>query len=264
VNIDLGPLWNLFGLSGFISAGGLKTYYEEHGSGEPLVMLHGDITNAESFSCQIPAFAARFRVIIPERRGHGRTPDLPGDYTYQLFAKDTIAFMDSLGLRHANLLGDHGGANIALLIAVSRPDLVSKLIAISGQSGHELTDQQKKYARSVTPEDFRRRFPTIVEMYERVAPNGRTQFPHFFEKIRALAITDWRIPDKELGSIAASTLIMLGDRDVVSIEDATAMSRKIPGSQLCVIPGAGLGLTAEKPDLVNRIILFFLEGEQKT
>ena len=250
-------------MGSFVDAGGLKTYYDEHGAGEPLVMLHGDILNAKMFSNQIPALAARYRIVLPERRGHGRTPDLPGDYTYPLFANDTIKFLDALGLERVNLLGQSGGANVALIVTLSRPDLVSKLVAISGETRIELTEQQKKDMRSWPAEDFRKRTPSVVDAYERVTPSGTKQFPQFFEKMKTLWTTDWSISEKELGSISAATLIMLGDHDFGSIEDAAATYRKIPGSQLCVVPGAGHGLMHQKPDLVNRIVLSFLDGERR-
>ena len=244
-----------------MKAGGLDTWYEEHGSGPPFVMLHGDILNAEQFQPQISAFQHRYRLIIPERRGHGRTPDLSGDYTYDIFAKDTIALMDALGLKGTILLGHSGGADMALIIAVSRPDLVSKLVVVSGESAIELTEQVKARVLSQTAEEFRRFGPRVVESYERVTPDGVERFPAFFEKIKRLWTTDWRIPDEKLGSISAKTLVMLGDHDFGSVEEAAVLFRKIPKAQLCVVPGAGHGLMRQKPGVVNNVIASFLEDE---
>jgi pimeloyl-ACP methyl ester carboxylesterase len=245
----------------FVNAGGLKTWYEEHGSGDPLIMLHGDVWNAESFSRQVPAFAMKYRVIIPERRGHGRTEDPPGDYNYDLCAMDTLAFIDALGLKVVNLLGHSGGADMALRIAVSRPDLVSKLVVISGESIIRVTEEQRARTMSMSADDFRKFAGFIVESYERTTPDGVRRFPQFFEKIKRMWTTDWEISDAELGSITAKTLVILGDHDFGTVEDAAALSRKIPKAQFCVIPGAGHGLIFEKPEIVNHVILSFL-GEQ--
>jgi pimeloyl-ACP methyl ester carboxylesterase len=247
-------------MGGFVSAGGLKTWYEEQGTGEPLVMLHGDVWNAENFSKQIPVFATKYRVIIPERRGHGRTEDLPGDYNYDLCAKDTEAFIDVMGLKRVNLLGHSGGADMALRIAASRPDLVSKLVVISGESKIEPTEEQKTRTLSMSPDGFRKFAGFIVESCERVTPNGARRFPLFFEKIKKMWATEWGIPDSELGSITAKTLIMLGDHDFGTVEEAAVLSRKIPKAQFCVVPGAGHGLVFEKPcntGLPGRILNVF-------
>ncbi len=255
-------LSSLSRLGHFLEAGGLKTWYEEYGSGDPFVMLHGDILNAEIFLPQIPVFEAQYRVIIPERRGHGRTPDLPGDYTYDLFAKDTIAFMDALNLKRATLLGHSGGADMALMVTVARPDLVSKLIVVSGESSIEGTEEKKARIRSQTVDQFRKFGPRVVESFERVTPDGVRRFPAFFEKIKGLWATDWEIPDEKLGSISARTLVMLGDHDFGSVEEAAALSRKIPGAQFCVVPGAGHGLMWQKADIVNNVISNFLKDER--
>ncbi len=240
----------------------MNTWYEEYGSGDPFVMLHGDILNAEVFSPQVAAFRSEYRLIIPERRGHGRTPDLPGDYTYDLFAKDTIAFMDALNLRRAILLGHSGGADIALTVAVSRPDLVSKLIVVSGESSLEMTAEKKAKVLSQTPDEFRKFGPMVADAYERVTPDGVRRFPVFFEKIKRLWATDWKIPDERLRSISAKTLVMLGDHDFGSVEEAAALSRKIPKARLCVVPGAGHGLMREKAEVVNSVISDFLRDER--
>lgn len=218
-------------------------------------MLHGDILNAEVFAPQVPVLQSKHRLIIPERRGHGRTPDPGDEFTYDLFAKDTVAFVDALGLRDVNVLGHSGGADMALAVAASRPNLVSKLIAVSGESSLELTPEKKAKVLAQTPEEFRRGTPMAVDAYERVTPDGVGRFPLFFEKIKRLWTTDWKIPDEKLASISAKTMIMLGDHDFGSVEEAVPFSRKIPGAELCIVPGAGHGLMREKADIVNKVIL---------
>jgi pimeloyl-ACP methyl ester carboxylesterase len=234
-------------------------YFEEHGKGKPLVMLHGDGSNAETFSAQVNPLASRFRLIIPERRGHGRTPDLPGDFTYDIFAKDTIAFMDALGVKNAHLLGHSGGADIALFVAIRRPDLVDKLVVVSGESSNKLAEDRKKWTLSLTTEEFSKRAPSVVESFERVTPNGTKQFPAILEKLKRLWTTDWEIPNDQLASIKALTLVMVADHDFGSIEDAAALFRKIPNAQFCVVPGADHGLMLRRPDVVNIVLTDFLE-----
>lgn len=244
----------------FIDAGGVRTYFEEYGEGKPLVMLHGDGFNIENFRAQIPFLAAQFRLIIPERRGHGRTPDLPGDYTYDIFAEDAIAFIDALKLNDVHLLGNSGGADIALLLAILRPELVNRLVVVSGESSLKMDYEGKKRVLSVTPEEFGKRASVVVEAHSRVAPDGGASFPALFQKLKRLWTTDWEIQTERLSSIRAPTLVMVADHDFGSIEEAATLFRKIPGAQLCVVPGADHGMMLSKADVVNPIILNFLQG----
>src|SRR4051794_5067126 len=94
----------------YVDAGGVHTYYEAVGEGEPLVLLHGGLCTVETWEGQTPVLAEQYRVYAPERRGHGRTADVEGPITYQIMARDTIAFMDALGIKAAHLVGWSDGA----------------------------------------------------------------------------------------------------------------------------------------------------------
>ncbi len=242
-----------------IQSGGVNTYYEEYGQGKPFVMLHGDSWNLENLSNQIPYFSNKFRLILPERRGHGRTPDLPGPWTYEAFAEDVIAFLDALSLKGVHLLGHSGGANIAVLVAIRRPDLVDRLVPVSGDApGFVLTEEQKNKVRSRSVGDFRKRAPFIVESNERITPDGVRMFPAMYEKAKELCTTEWKVTLEQVGSIRSPTLIMLADRDFSVLEDAVAAFRAIPNAQLCVVPRATHGLMKMRSEMVNPIIMDFL------
>jgi pimeloyl-ACP methyl ester carboxylesterase len=117
--------------------GGEKTWYAEHGTGDPLVLLHGAFTDAPEFGATISALAERFHLFTPERRGHGHTPDVPGPISYDPMAADTAAFLDELSIGRSHLVGHSDGANVALLVALFRPDLVDRLVLISGNFHHD-------------------------------------------------------------------------------------------------------------------------------
>lgn len=116
----------------YVDVNGLNTYYEVHGRGEPLILMHGGFCTVETFAKMLPGLAEHYRVFVPERRGHGRTPDVDGPYTYQAMAADTTGFMQALGIESAHLVGYSDGANTALIVAMERPDLVRKLVSIGG------------------------------------------------------------------------------------------------------------------------------------
>ena len=105
----------------YIEIGGVKTWYDEDGSGEPLVLLHGGLSTNETWAPQMPEFAERFRVLAPERRGHGHTPDVDGPLSYDAMATDTIGFLDAVVRRPADLVGWSDGGIIGLIVAMRRP-----------------------------------------------------------------------------------------------------------------------------------------------
>ena len=129
----------------YVQLGAVRTWYDDHGDGPPLVLLHGGLVDARFFEPNIGVLAERFHVYTPERRGHGHTPDVDGPITYQVMADDTIAFLDDVVAGPADLVGHSDGAVIALLVAIQRPDLVNRLVMISGgfdKSGEAVPDMQ--------------------------------------------------------------------------------------------------------------------------
>jgi pimeloyl-ACP methyl ester carboxylesterase len=100
------------GVGEYVNAGGVRTFYEVRGEGEPLVLLHSGLATTESWAMRIPALAQRYRVYVPERRGHGRTPDVDGPITYETMAA---------GTGPAHLVGWSDGAVVGMLVALRRP-----------------------------------------------------------------------------------------------------------------------------------------------
>jgi pimeloyl-ACP methyl ester carboxylesterase len=96
-------------VAGYVELGGVRTWYAEHGEGEPLVLLHPGGADARAWAPNLRPLAAHFRVFTPERRGHGRTPDVEGPITYELMADDTIAFLEAVVGEPADLVGTATG-----------------------------------------------------------------------------------------------------------------------------------------------------------
>jgi pimeloyl-ACP methyl ester carboxylesterase len=245
---------------GYVNAGGVRTFYAVEGAGEPLVLLHGGGCTIETFDGQTPAFAAKYRVYLPERRGHGRTPDVEGPITYEMMAADTIAFLEALAFPPAHFVGWSDGALVGLLVALRRPDLVRKLVLI-GQNLNQDGARPEALAlmEHFSPETFP---PMLVQMYAAVSPDGPDHFAVVFEKLVSLWKADPGIDLSALARVSAPTLVLLGDDDILTIEHAAAIQRALPDSQLAVVPGASHALPMEKPELVNRLILDFLADQQ--
>jgi pimeloyl-ACP methyl ester carboxylesterase len=239
-----------------VEANGVDTYYEVDGEGEPVVLLHGGFVTIDSWAPQRAALGARYRLYLPERRGHGRTPDVDGPLSYAVMAADTIAFMDAVGLPSAHLVGWSDGAIVGLEVALARPELVRSLVLI-GTAAHldGWRPEERAEAETMTPASLP---PFIREAYDRLSPDGPDHFPIVFERLLAEWRTEPRHELAELGAVSARTLILVGDRDGVTVEHAAAMQRAIPDAQLAVVPGADHFLTFRKPDLANRLLLDFL------
>jgi pimeloyl-ACP methyl ester carboxylesterase len=242
----------------YIEAGGIRTYYETAGAGEPLVLLHGGMCTVETFDGQTPALAGAYRVYVPERRGHGRTPDVDGPITYDVMTVDTIAFMEAIGIRSAHLVGFSDGALVALLVALQRPDLVRRLVLIGQAVNFEhMRPEMEAMMEGLSVEDLP---PMLRALYAAASPDGPEHFDVVFAKLASLWRTDPGIGFAQLEQVTAPTLVLLGDRDLISLEHAAAMQRALPEVQVGVVPGATHGLPMEKPELTNRLVLDFLAG----
>lgn len=244
----------------YVDANGVHTYYGEQGSGEPLLLLHGGLVDGESFAQQTPAFAERFRVIVPDRRGHGRTADVDGPISYAVMADDTIAFMEALGTRPAHLVGWSDGGDVGLLVAIKRPDLVRNLVLMGANfSADGLTREAAETFKPDTPTSI---VPIMHETWKvnAVEPD---RFDAVLEKMQKCWF-DYAIPTADLARITAPTLVMVGDDDITRFEHTIELYDTIPDAQLAVIPGASHLVPLEKPDLVNQLVLDFLAAEGPT
>jgi pimeloyl-ACP methyl ester carboxylesterase len=251
----------------YLDAGGVHTCYEVAGQGEPLLLLHGGFSTIESWGAQVPALAERYRVYLPERRGHGRTADVEGPTGFDIMARDTIAFMEALEISSAHLVGWSDGGNVGLEIALARPELVRKLVIIGAgddfdvveSDGPKYTAELRAQAQHLTPDALP---PMLREAYEQLSPDGPDHFPVVFDKLIAAYRSGPGHALDDLARIAAPTLVMVGDDDLITVDHAAAIQRSIPGAQLAVVPGTDHLLHFEKPELVNRIILDFLADKQ--
>jgi len=243
----------------YVDAGGLRTYYEAEGSGDPLVMLHGGFASVRTFAGFTPIVAERYRVFSPERRGHGRMPDIEGPITYEIMAADTIAFIDTLGIGPAHVVGWSDGANVGMITAMRRPDLVRKLVLIGTAVNF---DGAKPWARAMTEHlTVDHLPPMLIDDYAALSPDGCDHFPIVFDKL-SRAIVDAPQTLADLARISAPTLVMAGDDDLVAVEHLEAMRTAVQDGQLAIVPGTSHALPLERPDLVARMIFDFLTDQQ--
>lgn len=243
------------------SARGL--YFEEHGAGDPLLLLHGGLGGVHSWPAQIPALATRYRVIVPEQRGRGRTPDREGPLSYDAMTDDTAALIGELVPRGAHVVGASDGGVIGLLLAIRRPELVRRLVVIGANFHHDGLRTDSGWT-TLPADDPAWAGPR--QRYESLSPDGPAHWPIIFDKLVALWEREPELSAADLGSIEAPVLVMAGDDDAVALTHTATLYEALPAGQLAIVPGTSHACFVEKPDLVNGLILDFLaeEGHPET
>jgi pimeloyl-ACP methyl ester carboxylesterase len=239
----------------YVQTGAVRSWYDEHGDGDPLVLLHGGLVDARWFAPNLGPLVDHFHVYTPERRGHGHTPDVEGPITYQLMADDTVAFLDAVIGGPADLVGHSDGACVAMLVAMQRPDLVNRLVMISGgfdKSGEAAPNMEFDVDQVV---EF------LGAAYGEVSPDGEAHFPVVVAKIGEMMKTEPRMDVSELSRIPHRSLVMFSDDDLVTLSHAVEMFEALPDAEFAVVPGTSHFLTQEKPHLVNALLLDFLIRE---
>jgi pimeloyl-ACP methyl ester carboxylesterase len=254
--------------SGYASVNGLEMYYEIHGSGRPLVLLHGALSaTGTSFGKLIPELARGRQVISFEQQGQGRTADVDRPLRLAQMAEDTVAALRSLGIENADFFGWSMGAGIALQVAIEHPEVVGRLIIASvTHSKDGFHPAVIEGVTAVNPEMLVGS-PWQVE-YTQIAPN-----PDGFADLVAkttemnLSLADW--PAEAVRSIKAPTLIVIGDSDLVRPEHAVEIFRLrgggvagdfvgLPDSQLAILPGTTHVGVVDRADLLLPMIKAFL------
>jgi pimeloyl-ACP methyl ester carboxylesterase len=245
-----------------VAVRGLSTYVETSGAGQPLLYLHGAAEWVGYSSELVRRLDGAHRVIQPERRGHGRTADPPGPLSYDEMTADTIALIERLGLEVPPIVGFSDGAIIALQIARLRPDLSGPVVAIGPNvSVAGLTEDARRWLESVTPETWPEEF---ARQHRSLSPDGPEHWPVFVQKVIDMLLIEPEIPLDQLAAIRAPVLVMGADHDLIRLEHLVEIHRAIPGSELCIVPGASHELTVEAPDLVATIVERFLADGPQT
>lgn len=244
----------------YAQVNGLKMYYEVHGTGRPLVLLHGAFGTVEGWENMLPTLSKNRQVIIIEQQGHGRTGDIDRPISQAQMADDTAALLKQLNLKEVDVFGYSMGGGTGLQLAVRHPDLVKRL-AIIGTGAGALKDtwdpEVFKQFKAITPEIFDG--SPMRDIYAKVAPDP-TKFPVLVSKIIKMG-DEKGLSASELKGIKAQTLIMIGDRDSIKLEHILDMHRSISGSQLAIFPAGDHFLPITRHTQVLEFLVPFVDGK---
>jgi pimeloyl-ACP methyl ester carboxylesterase len=203
------------GTGQYADVNGINLYYESHGTGQPLILLHGGFMSGEMFGPLIPALtAAGHRVITPDLQGHGRTADIDRPIDVRLMADDVAALIRHLGLEKADVMGYSLGGGVAFFTAVRHPELVRRLVMASANIRRDaIYPEMLAQQLQVGPEAAESMKDTpMYQLYQRVAP--RTEdFPRLLGKIGESMAKDFDF-NEEVRGLKVPTLIVAADADM--------------------------------------------------
>jgi pimeloyl-ACP methyl ester carboxylesterase len=202
------------GTGGYVEVNGINLYVETHGTGRPLVLLHGGLGSGEMFGPILPALAEHHQVVAVDLQGHGRTADIDRPLDVRLMADDVAALVDHLGLEQPDVMGYSLGAGVALHTAAKHPDKVRRLVLVSANIRRdaiypELLDQQGQVSAAAA--EFMVDTP-MYQLYQRVAPRPE-DFPRLLDKIGAAMARDFDYAE-EVRGLRMPTLVVAADADM--------------------------------------------------
>lgn len=223
------------GVGKFASINGLRMYYEVHGEGYPLVLIHGGgSTIGTTFRCVIPTLAKTHKIIAVEMQAHGHTADIDRPLSFEQDADDVAELLKQLNIDRADVFGFSNGASTTLQMAIRHPERVNRIVVAStfyNKAGAQpwFFDMMAKATFEGMPKPFKDAYLAI---------NPDTNALHrMYERDVARMQSFPEITEAQMRSIKAPAFIIIGDNDVVRPEHAVEMHRLLPGSKLAIIPG---------------------------
>jgi pimeloyl-ACP methyl ester carboxylesterase len=226
---------------------GVRLYYEVYGTGEPLLLVHGNGGSIADLSAQIAYFRTRYKVIAMDSRDQGRSADSNSQITYEKMTDDLAALLDHLKVGPVNVLGWSDGGIEALLLGIRHPQKVKKIAAMAANlnPGEEALE------------------PEIINLIKSMVsdvPADQTATPERRREIKvtSMMLSEPNIDFKQLETIKAPTLILAADHDAIRVKHTVEIYLRIPNSQLVIFPGATHMIPFDDPALFNATVERFL------
>jgi len=258
-------------LGDYAAVNGLEMYYEIHGTGDPLVVLHGAFMTIGAMGAVVADLAETRQVIGVELQGHGHTADVERQLTYEQMADDVAALLRHLGFERADVFGYSLGGGVALQLAMRHPTLVRKLVVASASSTSDgVYPEVWAGIEQITPELFEG--TPWKEEYDRVAPNPDA-FPTLVEKMKQLDGQPFSWSPDAVRAISAPTMVVIGDSDGTTPEHAVELFRLrgggvfgdlagLPSARLAILPGTTHVGLIDRADWLASMVDDFLEARR--
>jgi len=243
-------------VSGYADVNGIKLWYAVYGQGEPLVLLHGGLGNSGYWGNQVPVFAQRYKVIVIDSRGHGRSTRDDKPYTYGLMAADVLALLDQLKIEKAALVGWSDGGIIGLDIAIHHPERLTRLFAFGANS-----DPSGLREGLDTNATFNRFIEEAGQAYARLSTTPK-DYEGFLAAISKMWATEPNYTAAQLNGIKVPTAIADGEYDeAIKREHTEWLARQIPGAQLVILPDVSHFAMLQNPPAFDAVVLAFLTAK---
>ena len=254
----------------YAAVNGLNMYYEVHGEGRPLVLLHGNLSTVEvDFGRIIHTLAATRQIIAVEQQAHGHTADIDRPLRTKTWAADTAALLDTLGIAEADVFGYSSGSAVAVHLAIQRPELVRKLVLASiAYHKDGLHPGLLDGIQDLQPEHLAG--TPFEESYARVAPRPQ-DWPVLIEKIKEMdsEVDEWSA--EAIRAIGKPALLVYGDSDIVRPEHSAEIFRLfgggvagdlagLPASRLAILPGTTHVTLVHRGEWLSSMIEEFLDA----
>jgi pimeloyl-ACP methyl ester carboxylesterase len=256
--------------TGYAAVNGLQIYYESHGTGDPVVLLHGAfMTITNNWTAMIPPLSRSRQVIAVEMQGHGRTADIDRDFSHENLADDITALLDHLNITQADLLGYSLGGSVAMQAAIRHPEHVRKVVSISAAFRHDglVTEAVEAFPR-MEPGMFKG--SPIETEYKTLSPTP-DKFDTFVRRVVQMAVTPYDFGAEQLKATKAPMLFIHGDADGVRLDHISEMFRLKGGeihgdlrprseSRLAILPDTTHVTLMERVDVIVPMVTDFLNA----
>jgi len=257
--------------TGYAPVNGLNIYYEVHGAGEPVILLHGSfMTITNNWQDMIAALSKTRKVIAVEMQGHGRTRDIKRDFTYENLSDDIAALVDYLKLGKADLIGYSLGGGVAIETAILHPDKVRKVVSISATIRNDGLVQEARDAFPKTTAEMFKGSPIETE-YKKLSPTPN-EFPTFVTRVIAIPLTPYDFGAEKLRATTAPIFFIHGDADGVRLTHIAEMFQLKGGeimgdlrprsaSRLAILPNTTHVTLMQRIDVIAPMINDFLDAK---
>jgi pimeloyl-ACP methyl ester carboxylesterase len=239
----------------FVTINGAKQYFEIYGQGDPLVLIHGNGGNIAYMKPQIEFFARKYKVIVMDCRGRGKSELGEDSLTYDQMTNDIIGILDYLHLDSTLVVGRSDGGIIALLMAIDHPEKVKKMVAFAANLIPDTTALYPSFFNEVL------RDRKLAD--EMLLKNDTTQNWKVIQQRNRLMEFQPHISATDLNKIKCPVLVMSTDRDIIREEHTVYIYRNIVKANLCILAGEDHYVTTNNPGLFNETVQKYLDGSFK-